>query len=178
MIESSPTTRCSGTRIRMFAETIGKAAILRPRCRFPRRDHAPEVDELYARGDDELAVRAVRDADDHDVALLDEGLFRDERRILRVLVRIQDRRVMKAQDLAQLVRQRITDVVDVGLERHAQNADLLLSEVIALAQLLDDEVRQPLVQVDGEISQWKAVVLEGDQLHRVLHETGTGGEAR
>src|SRR5437867_2797945 len=116
MIESSPTTRCSGTLTRMFAETIGKAAIVRPLVQFPWWDHAPEIDELYARGDDELAVRAVRDADDHDVALLDEGLFRDEGRILRVLVRIQHCRVVEAQDLAQLVRERVADVIDVRFE--------------------------------------------------------------
>src|SRR5207249_1904011 len=159
MIESSPTTRCSGTRTRIVAETIGKAAILRPLRRFPRRDHAPEVDELHARGDDELAVRAVRDADDDDVTLLDQGLFRDERRILRVLIRIQHRRVVEAQDLAELVRQSVADVVDVRLEGHAKDADLLSSQVVAFAQLLNDEVRKAFIEIDSEVSQREAVVL-------------------
>src|SRR5439155_11107078 len=108
--------------------------------------------------------------------LLDQGLFRDERRILRVLIRIQHRRVVEAQDLAELVRQGVADVVDVRLEGHAKDADLLSSQVVAFAQLLNDEVRKAFIEIDSEVSQREAVVLEGDQLHRVLHEAGTGGE--
>src|SRR6185295_16385545 len=151
MIESSPTMRCSGTRTLMFADTIGKAAIVRPLVQLPGGNHAPEVNELDARRNDERPIRAVWDAHDHDVTLLHEVFLRDERRVLRVLVRVQDRRVVEAQDLAELVRERVADVVDVRLERHAEDADLLAPEIGGLAQLLHDEVRETLVEIDREV---------------------------
>src|SRR5439155_1785445 len=108
--------------------------------------HAPQVNDLNTAGDVQLAVGRVRRADNHNIAMLDELLLADEGRIRGELVGVQDLGTVEAQDLPQLVRERVTDVVNVGLECHSQDAKAHAAEVVLLSEAVHYESRKALVR--------------------------------
>jgi len=58
---------------------------------------------MHAVGNGQVAIGSVRHPHDDDLALFNKVLLRDESGILRILVRVEDRRVVETKDLAELV---------------------------------------------------------------------------
>ena len=82
------------------------------------------------------------------------------------------------QRLLELVAQRSARIVALGLERHAEQPDRHLGEIVIAAQLADDVQRQPLVDHDGGIAERELVSGEGQELHGVLDQARARGKAR
>src|SRR5580700_1947525 len=81
-------------------------------------DVIPDVDELRGRGEREARVGGVRRADEDHAGLREDLLDREEAGVLVERVAAEDGLRLEREELAQLVRERVTRVVALGLERH------------------------------------------------------------
>ena len=55
---------------------------------------------------------------------------------------------------------------------------VILLEIVTAAQVADDVQRQTFVDHDGGIAEREFVPGEGQKLHRVLDQAGSGGKSR
>ena len=109
---------------------------------------------------------------------LEHAVERHEPVVLDVRVRAHDAGAGPRQELAQLVAQRRARVVRLGLERHPEDADGLAGEAaVAAFERRDDVRRQALVDLHRGLAEREVIGGEGGQLHRVLEQARTGGEA-
>ena len=83
------------------------------------------------------------------------------------------------EQLAELVAERGPAVVGLRLEGHPQDADGPPAQrPVAPLQGAHDVGRHPLVHLHRRLAHREVVAGEGRELHRVLEEAGSGGEAR
>src|SRR5262249_14421165 len=122
-------------------------------------------------------VRAVRHADNDHIAPSDELFFRNEGGVFRELVRVIDLGAVESKDLPQLVRQRVPNIVDVGLERHSEDAHSYLIQLVAALEAVHQEGGQPLVDSHCRVAEREPVRVERGELHGVLQQARAGGEA-
>ncbi len=141
-------------------------------------ERAPDIDHRLP-GKIELAIAGVRRAEDEEIALRDHGLKGHQVRVGGDKgIGGQHRGRMARQRLLEFVAQRGAGIVDVGLERHTEQADLHVRQLVAPREVVADVQHQPFVDQHGGVAQAKLVLCEGRQLHGVLHQAGASGEAR
>ena len=143
-----------------------------------RTHSAPHVDDVLA-AELEAAVCLVRRAEDQDVALLEDAVQGHEAVVDDVRIGGQDAGACPRQQLAQLVAERRARVVGLGLEGHPEDAHgLAVQAAVAALERGHDEGGQALVDLHRGLAEREVVGGEGRQLHRVLEQARTGGEAR
>jgi len=68
-------------------------------------------------------------------------------------------------------------VVGAGFEGHAEDADGELVEGVAAFEAVDEVEGEAFVDGHGGVAEGEVVVVEGGELHGVLEQAGSGGEA-
>ena len=109
----------------------------------------------------------------------EDALERGQAVVLDVRVGADDAGAGPREQLAQLVAERGPGVVRLGLEGHPEDADrLALQRPVAALEGADDVRGQALVDLHRGLAHREVVARERGQLHRVLEQARTGGEAR
>ena len=90
----------------------------------------------------------------------------------------QHRARLAGEHVLELVAERGAGVVALGLERHAEQPDGHLGEVVAALEVVDHVQHQALVDQDRGVAETELIAREGRELHRVLDQAGAGGKAR
>ena len=165
MKPAAPVTR-TFTSPPVAAGSRGRCRPGRPRCRRRSRPRRSAV-----------AVGLVRHADDQDLGLGQHLVQRHETRIGNVRVRAQNVGAGPEQQLAQLVAERRADVVRLGLEGHAEQADRATAQAaVSLLHGADHVGGQAFVDLHRRLAEPEVVRREGRELHRVLEQARPGRE--
>src|SRR5262249_28753495 len=172
------TARSTSGRIRTCPGSGRRAPVGASRDYIRVLEKAPDVGHRLA-GEIEIAIGGVRCAEHEQVAARDKLVERQQFRVGG------DERIggqhgggVAQQRLLELVAERGTGVGDVGLERHAEQPDGHARKVVAPAQIVADVQHQAFVDQHGGVAKAELVLRKGGKLHRVLHQTWAGGEAR
>ena len=109
---------------------------------------------------------------DHAVERLDRRIGGDER------IGGQHGARRRQQRALEFVAQGGARIVDLGLERHAQEPDRHFIQVVAALEVVDQLQRQPLVHLHCGVTDIELIARESGELHRILEQARAGGEAR
>src|SRR5215510_1961887 len=89
----------------------------------------PDVYDLFFFREWQVPIDGMRSAENNDVCIVHSLLKFDEGRILHVWVRAKNFFCLHFQELLQLVRQTVSNIVAISLKRHPQDFDSLFLEV-------------------------------------------------
>mmetsp|Transcript_75576 Transcript_75576/g.204014 ORF Transcript_75576/g.204014 Transcript_75576/m.204014 type:complete len:622 (+) Transcript_75576:204-2069(+) len=143
----------------------------------------PAIEDLVPPVERQLPVLAVRATHENEIAAPEQPRGIDEVVAPHVHICAQHLGSLPKEEPSELEGQRLSEVVVVGLESHAENATSRAGQLPPLLREvppreLEHAVRHCLVDEHGSVAQGEGVPAVSSQLHGVLEETRPSSEAR